>query len=172
MDDRYDRRALLLHLGDVLDLLYCLQKAGAPDRQARDVATAADIVDDSGLLAAIAASTTVSDLAKGAAGAYSMWPKQLLDAELNRNALAETVRHDLFSGNPAGWRAFCERMRESVAWFGEGVPAEGPEVSEPTASPPGEGGSAVGPNKAPNERRSEEDRKKSWPYVPVDDAAR
>jgi hypothetical protein len=31
MDDRFDRRELLLHLGDMLQALSCLARTGAPD---------------------------------------------------------------------------------------------------------------------------------------------
>ncbi|EUC20660.1 hypothetical protein PMI06_009922, partial [Burkholderia sp. BT03] len=34
------------------------------------------------------------------ASAFFLWPKELLESELNRNALASTVQHDLFDGNP------------------------------------------------------------------------
>jgi hypothetical protein len=35
-----------------------------------------------------------------ATGALFLWPKELLDTELSRKALAYTQRHDLFAGNP------------------------------------------------------------------------
>ena len=56
------------------------------------------------------------------ANAFFLWPKELLETELNRNALASTVQHDLFDGNPDGWNAYVAHMQEKVGWFGKGLP--------------------------------------------------
>ena len=56
------------------------------------------------------------------ANAFFLWPKELLETELNRNALASTVQHDLFDGNPDGWNAYVAHMQEKVGWFGTGLP--------------------------------------------------
>ena len=39
MDDRFDRRELLLHLGDMLQALSCLARTGAPDTPVAQLAS-------------------------------------------------------------------------------------------------------------------------------------
>jgi hypothetical protein len=48
---------------------------------------------------------TVVQFGARVASAFFLWPKELLETELNRNALVSTVQHDLFDGNPDGWKA-------------------------------------------------------------------
>lgn len=55
-------------------------------------------------------------------GAFFVWPKSLLDAELNRPMLANTVKHDLFDNNARGWNAYVEERRREVEWFADDLP--------------------------------------------------
>jgi hypothetical protein len=74
------------------------------------------------ILKHVDAGMTAGQFVTKATCALFLWPKELLDTELNRKALAYTLRHDLFAGNPDGWTAFSKAMRAKVSWFGDGVP--------------------------------------------------
>lgn len=122
MDDRFDRRELLLHLGDMLEALSCLARTGWPDALVVDLAKEQDLLQDFEFLRALARKMTVGEFSARVASAFFLWPKELLDTELNRNALASTVQHDLFDGNPDGWKAYVAYMQKKVKWFGTGLP--------------------------------------------------
>src|ERR1700676_2971088 len=122
MDDRYDRRELLLHLGDVLEAVHCLAATGEWDMAPKGLLATTDSLQDFSILKHVDAGMTAGQFVTKATGALFLWPKELLDTELNRKALAHTLRHDLFAGNPGGWSAFSKEMRAKVSWFGDGVP--------------------------------------------------
>lgn len=119
MDDRFDRRELLLHLGDMLEALGCLSRAGTPDTPVVHLAAELHLFRDFGFLRTLAPNMTVADFSARVASAFFLWPKELLDTELNRKALASTVQHELFDGNPDGWNAYVGHLRKKVAWFGD-----------------------------------------------------
>jgi hypothetical protein len=123
MDDRFDRRELLLHLGNILEALSCVTKTGWPDAPVAQLAKEEASLQDFEFLQALAPKMTVAEFAERATSAFFLWPKELLEADLNRNALASTVQHDLFAGNPAGWQAYIDHVRKKVAWFGSELPA-------------------------------------------------
>jgi hypothetical protein len=114
----------------------------------------------------VAPRMTVTEFTKRIASAYFLWPKELLEPRLNRNALASTVQHDLFDGNPDGWRKYVVYMQKKVGWFGTGLPEMKRSVSdEPShdaadeASPvEGSGGAA------PSVEWDAPDEKKGWPW--------
>lgn len=54
MDDRFDRRELLLHLGDMLEALSCSTKAGWPDAPVARLAKERDSLHEFGYLRALA----------------------------------------------------------------------------------------------------------------------
>lgn len=122
MDDRYDRRELLLHLGGVLEAVHCLAATGDWNMALKDLLATTDALQDFAILKHVDAKMTAGQFVTKATGALFPWPKELLDTELNRKALAYTLRHDLFAGNPDGWTAFSKEMRAKVSWFGDGVP--------------------------------------------------
>ena len=122
MDDRFDRRELLLHLGDMLEALSCLARTGWPDAMVVELAKEQDLLQDFEFLRALARKMTVGEFSARVASAFFLWPKELLATELNRNALASTVQHDLFDGNPDGWKAYVAHMQKKVKWFGTGLP--------------------------------------------------
>jgi hypothetical protein len=54
-------------------------------------------------------------LARASPARLSFGPRQLLETEPNRNALASAVQHDLCDGNPDGWSAYVALMQKKVA---------------------------------------------------------
>ncbi len=96
MEDRFDRRELLLHLGDMLEASSCLGKLGRPDAAAAQLAMQQESLQDFAFLRTLAPRMTVTEFAGRVASAFFLWPKELLEAELNRVVLASTVQHDLF----------------------------------------------------------------------------
>ncbi|WP_438392226.1 hypothetical protein [Caballeronia sp. DA-9] len=129
MKDAYERRALLLHLGDVLEAMFCLSRSGARYATLGHALAAEDSLAGFTWLGFINTDTSPQEFAERAAAAFFLWPKSLLDEELNRPLFASTVRHDLFAGNPQGWAAYLAERRKDVAWFGEGV-EEAPATTE------------------------------------------
>lgn len=162
MDDRYDRRELLLHLGDMLEALSCLARTGWPDALVVQLAKEQDLLQDFEFLRALARKMTVGEFSARVASAFFLWPKELLDTELNRNALASTVQHDLFDGNSDGWKAYVAHIQKKVKWFGTGLPEMRRDAWAEPLYEPAEKASPVGvapppePN-APGER-------KGWPW--------
>jgi hypothetical protein len=73
------------------------------------------------ILRMVDAEMTPYDFARRAASAFFLWPKALLEEDLNRPLLANLVRHDLFSGHQSGWDSYVVERRELVQWFGEGL---------------------------------------------------
>nr|WKF60779.1 hypothetical protein HUO10_005301 [Paraburkholderia busanensis] len=119
--DGAQRRALLLHLGDALETVACLMKCGAHHHTVGEAAAQEKSLPDFPLLRHVDSELTPTEFVTLAASAFFLWPKQLLEAELNRNAIAHLVQHDLFSGNHAGWAAYVNEIRQTVPWFGEGL---------------------------------------------------
>jgi hypothetical protein len=114
MDDRFDRRELLLHLGDMLEAVSCLSQTGRPDTPVTQLAAQQESLETFVFLRMVAPRMTAAEFGARVASAFFLWPKELLEADLNRNALASTVQHDLFDGNPA-----CSRntaLRRAVLW--------------------------------------------------------
>jgi hypothetical protein len=129
MDDRFDRRELLLHLGDMLDAARRLAKGSAFDS-----AVSSHLQNDASLsgfwfLPTLAAKMTVAEFSAGIADAFSQWPRELLEVELNRDALALAVQASLFGGNAEGWSAYVGHMQKQLAWFGAGLPEVKEDVS-------------------------------------------
>ncbi|WP_408243375.1 hypothetical protein, partial [Paraburkholderia sediminicola] len=93
-------------------------------------------------LGALAPHMTVAEFIRGVGGAFFLWPKELLEAELNRDTLASTVRKHLFDGNPDGWNAYISHVQKKVKWFGaslsdtkQNAPTEPPHDATDEASP-------------------------------------
>lgn len=123
MKDAYERRALLLHLGDVLEALSCLSRAGQRYATLGDAIAREDSLATFTWLGCLDAAMTPQQVSDRAAAAFFLWPKTLLDEDLNRSLLASTVQHDLFAGNPSGWARYVKERRNDVAWFAEGLPS-------------------------------------------------
>ncbi|MGF6998834.1 hypothetical protein P3T25_007215 [Paraburkholderia sp. GAS32] len=166
MDDRFDRRELLLHLGDILEALHCLARTSRPDAPVAQLAQKENSLQDFAFLRALAPTMTVAEFSARAASAFFLWPKELLETELNRNALASTVQHDLFDGNAEGWSAYVAHIQKKVAWFGTGLlKVKRDQMAEPSddtgsqATPPEVTGEV--PRAA---RRDAPSEKKGWPW--------
>jgi hypothetical protein len=114
MGDRFDRRELLLHLGDMLQALSCSARTGAPATPVAQLAREEHLFRDFEFLRALPPSMTVADFGARVASAFFLWPKELLDAELNRRALASTIQHDLFDRNPDGWSAYVAHIKKKA----------------------------------------------------------
>ncbi|TKC79916.1 hypothetical protein FAZ69_30380 [Trinickia terrae] len=132
MKDGFERRALLLHLGEVMDTVACLLQRDAGDNSAHRGAAGDASLASLPLLEQVSPRMTPVEFAQRASAAFCTWPSELLEAELNREELASTVLRHLFAGNPDGWRAYVAELRAEVPWFGEGVPA--PETFTETVS--------------------------------------
>jgi hypothetical protein len=135
MDDRFDRRELLLHLGDVLEALNCLSKTGKPDMPVTQLAAQQESLQDFEFLRMVAPRMTVTESGARVASAFFVWPKELLETDLNRKVLASTVQHDLFDSSPDGWKAYVAHMQKKVVWFwGRASPDEKRRVGRTDAS--------------------------------------
>ncbi|WP_044042754.1 hypothetical protein [Caballeronia insecticola] len=120
--DPYERRALLLHLGDVLETVFCLSQCADEYASIGDAVKGNDALAGFTLLGFVDASMAPRDFIRRASGAFFVWPKALLDETLNRPMLANTVKHDLFADNAKGWNAYAEERRRDVPWFGADLP--------------------------------------------------
>ncbi|WP_027803554.1 hypothetical protein [Paraburkholderia dilworthii] len=166
MDDRFDRRELLLHLGDMLDALGSLCRAGTPDMPVGQLATQVDLFREFGFLRTLAPRMTVVDFSARVASAFSLWPKELLDIELNRKALASTVQHELFDGNPDGWNAYVGHLRKKVAWFGDGLAGQAEDARDERLHDAAEAitSVAVAVAAAPSDERNAPQARRGWPW--------
>ncbi|TCG02852.1 hypothetical protein BZM27_52795 [Paraburkholderia steynii] len=165
MDDQFERRELLLHLGDMLEALNCLARKGQPDAPVVQLATE-EALRDFAFLRMVAPEMTASVFCARVASAFFLWPKELLEAKLNRKALASTVQHDLFDGNPSGWKAYVAYMQKRVNWFGAGLPKL---KNEPSDELPHDAAEDASPTEASVEPASlaewdGPDEKNGWPW--------
>ncbi|WP_235024626.1 hypothetical protein [Caballeronia arvi] len=168
MQDPYERRALLLHLGDVLETVFCLSQCADDYASIGDAVKGNDALAGFTLLGFVDVKMTPRDFIRRASGAFFVWPKGLLDETLNRPMLANTVKHDLFADNAAGWDAYAAERRKEVPWFGEDLPetavsAAPAHEAEPSAPAPV-------PAPAPAEKRGaraaakKTSRYATWPW--------
>jgi hypothetical protein len=158
MDDRFERRELLLHLGDMLEAMSCLAITGRPNAPVGQLATQQESLQDFEFLQALAPKMTVAEFGARVASAFFLWPKELLETELNRNALAATVQHDLFDGNPDGWKTYVALMQKKVGWFGTGLP----EMKRGASDEPAH--ATAGKEAAPPAEWDAPDEKRGWPW--------
>lgn len=121
MDDSFERRALLLHLGDVLEAIACVMKWANRFNTAGEAVGQEESLMSFSILRMVEAAMTPYDFARRAASAFFLWPKALLDDEIKRLLLANLVQHDLFSGHQSGWDSYVAERRQAVPWFGEGL---------------------------------------------------
>jgi hypothetical protein len=134
MKDGFERRALLLHLGEVMQTVACLlQRQDAQDGVHQFVETDMSLANLL-LLEQVSPRMTPLEFARRASASFCTWPSALLAAQLNRKQLASSVVRYLFDGNPSGWGAYVAERRIEVPWFGEGV-MEPQSVSDALVSP-------------------------------------
>ncbi|GLU30891.1 hypothetical protein WKR88_11345 [Trinickia caryophylli] len=122
MKDAYERRALLVHLGVALQMLSRIVEYEKSDETIGELLAREPLLADVPLLEYLFDRMSVRELGSNVLHAFCLWPRLLLDDELDRNALADPVRTHLFAGNPRGWNAYLQAMQREVQWFGEGLP--------------------------------------------------
>jgi hypothetical protein len=127
----YERRALLLHLGDVLETVFCLSQCADDYASIGAAVRGNDALTGFTLLGFVDENMSPREFIRRATGAFFVWPKALLDAELNRPMLASTVKHDLFDNNSRGWDAYVDERRREVKWFGDAL-AEAAKKAAPS----------------------------------------
>ncbi|TDN68826.1 hypothetical protein [Paraburkholderia sp. BL10I2N1] len=123
MNDAFERRALLLHLGDVLEVVHLLLKCGDGHKTVRELAATNDSLAGFPLLGQVSPRMTAEQFVRHGTEAFFAWPRELLEPELNRKNLASTVRRTLFADDAAGWGAYVAALRSEVRWFGVGLPS-------------------------------------------------
>jgi hypothetical protein len=123
MKDAFERRALLLHLGAVLDAMdKVLSHAGDQVKvTVRELLSAHRSLAKLPVLTHVPGDMTAYEFATRVSGAFASWPAELLEAELNRERLAAAVRNALFAAHDDGWRAYAASVKREVSWFGDGL---------------------------------------------------
>jgi hypothetical protein len=123
MKDAFERRALLLHLGDALQATAAALSAGTPRHTLQDLLnTHADLAAHT-WLTALSPDIPAAEFAKRASAAFAAWPALLLEEQVDYTHLALAVRDHLFADDPAGWRSYVDALRREVAWFGDALPS-------------------------------------------------
>ncbi|WP_133791951.1 hypothetical protein [Paraburkholderia silvatlantica] len=117
MDDRFDRRELLLHLGEVLG---AMRNVGAthPFSPIAHLASREPFLQALPFLQQMSPRMRARDFLERAVSAYASWPRALLEPELDRIGLASTVQRELFADDPQGWASYAAYVRQKVGWFG------------------------------------------------------
>ncbi|SAL60100.1 hypothetical protein AWB71_03347 [Caballeronia peredens] len=170
--DPYERRALLLHLGDVLETVFCLSQCADEYTSIGDAVKGNDALAGFTLLGFVDAGMAPREFIRRASGAFFVWPKALLDETLNRPMLANTVKHDLFADNARGWDAYVEERRREVPWFGADLPevaqsaAPAHEAAINETAPQGAAQEAAPDAKKPKRKAAAEkpSRYATWPW--------
>ncbi|AOK56102.1 hypothetical protein DF107_13200 [Burkholderia stagnalis] len=121
MNEAFERRALLLHLGSVMRTLSCLLESERDDATIGALIATRPMLADLPLLEHVFDHMTVREFASAVLHAFCLWPQQLLDAELDRDALAAPICAKLFAGNPRGWTRYTAALSADVPWFGGGI---------------------------------------------------
>lgn len=130
MTDAYERRALLLHLGAVLEAASCVMACGDDQQTLHQLVAEHELLEAFPLITHVSVGMSARDFAQRAMSAFCSWPQELLEEELNHDLLAGTVQRNLFLGNPTGWHAYLATLQREVPWFGRGM--QGVETIEDT----------------------------------------
>ncbi|KVD81711.1 hypothetical protein WS62_24330 [Burkholderia sp. ABCPW 14] len=118
MEDAYARRALLLHLGSVLQILSRLEQQ-KPDSLSIEALLATNgMLADVPLVEYVVQDMTVREFEARVLRSFCLWPQLLLEDPLDYGALALPVRKHLFAGNDTGWKAYASALREAAPGFG------------------------------------------------------
>jgi hypothetical protein len=158
--DPYERRALLLHLGDALETVFCLSQCADEYPSIGEAVKGNDALAGFTLLSFVDATMAPRDFIRRASGAFFVWPKALLDTSVNRPMLANTVKHDLFADNAKGWEAYVQERRKDVAWFGDDLPQQAE-----SAAPAHEAAPAAKRSKGKGHTAAEKpSRYATWPW--------
>lgn len=156
MDDRFDRRKLLLHLGDVLEAMRDVAGAAQPFTPVAHLAARELSLQALPFLQEMSPRMRARDFLERAASAYASWPKALLEIELDRTGLALTVQRELFGDDPQAWASYAAYVRQKVSWFGTELDKT-THASTPANAPDDENG-----------RRSDWSAARTgWPWSPI-----
>jgi hypothetical protein len=136
MKDAFERRALLLHLGNVLDAMHkVLSHAGEQTAVTlRELESAQRSLAKLPLLQHVSREMTAHQFVRRVSATFAVWPAELLEAALNRERLAVVVRDALFAANDDGWRAYVASLKVEVPWFGDGLPPLPQAMTEAVAA--------------------------------------
>ena len=132
MKDAFERRALLLHLGDALQAMAEALAANATRATVRDLMNADTRLGSYSWLAAVSPDMSAEDFAKRVSASFAGWPAQLLEEQVDYAQLALAVRGSLFADDSTGWQAYVDALKHEVQWFGDALPV----VSATTTQPP------------------------------------
>ncbi|APR38117.1 hypothetical protein [Paraburkholderia sp. SOS3] len=135
MKDAFERRALLLHLGAVLDAMDKVLSHSADHATItlREFLSAHSTLAKLPLLQHVAGEMTAHEFVRLVSTAFAVWPAELLETALNRERLAAVVRDTLFAANDDGWRAYAASLKDEVSWFGDQLPPLPRAATEATA---------------------------------------
>jgi hypothetical protein len=123
-NDQYERRALLLHLGEVFATIHAVAKCRDQYASLADAIAADDALSGFALLHQVAGNMPPAAFVIKASGAFLAWPHALLAEQLDQQALTHPVEQNLFEDNSAGWAAYSVALQNDVPWFGQSaVPA-------------------------------------------------
>ncbi|WP_321937794.1 hypothetical protein [Paraburkholderia sp. J8-2] len=118
MEDAFERRALLLHLGRTLQLLARILQTQPAVETVGDLIARNPILENEVLLGHVSRSMSLQEFIARTQQAFCGWPQALLEEKLDHDAFATSVRNRLFAQNPRGWHAYTTTLRPEVAWFG------------------------------------------------------
>jgi hypothetical protein len=122
MKDAYERRALLMQLGNVLEMLAYVEEHVYDAQTVGDLIRKYDALADVALLGHVAQTMSVRELRYRTLRAFAGWPQLLLDTPLDRSALATPVRELLFDDNPFGWESWAASLVPEVPWIATAAP--------------------------------------------------
>ncbi len=122
MKDAFERRALLLHLGDALQALDAALAADTSRHTLRHLLNAHAKLAAHTWIAAVSPDMKAADFAKRVSASFAAWPALLLEEQVDYPRLALAVRDHLFVDDPAGWRRYVDAIRNEVVWFGDALP--------------------------------------------------
>ncbi|MBC8752473.1 hypothetical protein F6X42_40605, partial [Paraburkholderia sp. WC7.3b] len=83
MKDAFERRALLLHLGDALQAVAAALATNNPRDTVRDLLDADATLATHAWLAAVPPDMEVAEFAKRVSASFAGWPAQLLEAQVD-----------------------------------------------------------------------------------------
>ena len=156
VDDRFDRRELLLHLGDVLEAMRNVVGATQPFSPVAHLASREPSLQALPFLQQMSPRMRARDFLERAASAYASWPKALLETELDRVELALTVQRELFADDPQGWASYAAYVRQKVSWFGLEL-----DKTTHTPTPVNDRGDEIGGTSQASAMRT------GWPWQPI-----
>ncbi|WP_109482564.1 hypothetical protein [Paraburkholderia sp. C35] len=177
MKDAFERRALLLHLGDALHAISAALADHAKHHTLHHLLNAHPELAAHAWLAAMPPKMKTADFAARASASFAAWPALLLEEQVDYSALALAVHDNLFAEDRSGWPAYIGAIKPEVEWFGDALPFTGEpspvvepvqakdEIEPPAARADAQGVSA----QEASQRDSAEDNARlypSWPWKP------